>query len=142
MSDLINYDPSEGSNIVTHAIRQMSESSEIILSVKAVTNWINGFVCYLSNEAGLYCTQQISVRKTRKDFETYVSLFANGSDSRARAAANFCRRVHFLPDSEAKHRFMFQVVSAFRYDMCNALEQFSNLEGQLVQSFFDRPFSR
>jgi hypothetical protein len=141
-NDIVKYDPTESGNIVIHALQQIAEHSEIILSVKAVSNWITGFTCYLSNEAGLYCSKQVDIRKTSKDFNEYIRLFNAGSDSRARATANFCRRVHLMKDSETKQNFMFQVVSCFRRDMGKSIERFSELEGLLVDKFFDNPFGR
>jgi hypothetical protein len=140
MNDLVRYEPTESGNIVTHVIRQISENSEIVLSVTAITSWVSGFVCFISNEAGLYHSRQISIRSTRKNFDEIVSLLQKGYDSRARATYNFCQRVHFLKDSEAKYKFMYQVVSAFQHDMSRSLEQFSELEGQLVNRFFENPF--
>ena len=141
-NDIVKYEPDDSGNIVTHALRQIAENSEIVLSVKAVSNWITGFTCYLSNEAGLYRSQEVDFKETFKDFNQYIRLFNAGSDSRARSTANFCRRVLHMEDSKAKRGFIIQIVSCFRRDMGKSIERFSELEGQFVDGFLDNPFGR
>lgn len=141
-NDIVRYEPDDAGNIVTHALQQIAENSEIVLSIKAVSNWVTGFTCYLSNEAGLYRSQEVDFRETFKDFNQYIRLFNAGSDFRARSTANFCRRVLHMEDSKAKRNFIIQIVSSFRRDMGNSIERFSEIEGQLVDGFLENPFGR
>jgi hypothetical protein len=139
MNQLLKYDPSENRSIITQIIQQISGNSGIVVSIKSVASLVTGFVYFLDNEASMYCSKQIVLRQTSKDFHEIVSLLGKGYDYRARASYNFCRRVHFLPNSEAKYKFMYQVVSFFQCDINNALDTLSGLEG-VMASRFDNPF--
>jgi hypothetical protein len=139
MNEMLKYNPSENRSIITQIIQQISGNSKIVMSIKSVANLVTGFVYFLDNEASMYYSKQIVLRQTSKDFSEIISLLGKGRDSRARASYSYCNRVHFLPSSEAKYKFMYQVVSFFHHDMNNALETFSGFESAIA-SRFDNPF--
>ncbi len=136
MSDLLPFDPKDNQNVIVAVIQKVLSGTGVVITASAVIKSFGGTVRFIENQAGFFVEKQIRISEVRKNFSNIAKALEQGTDSMARNCFNFCMRVHHLPDTESKFKFMGMVTSSFQNNWPGTLERFANLELEIVEHYF------